>query len=88
MSAENECRKLHCSLRDLSSLLQTLGRLADHFLGENFEKMIEDGKTLVQKIITAAIYSSEIKFFQVSSRFCGFWFRTLTLAPKCRLGAL
>ena len=46
-------------------MLQTLGRLADHFLGENFEKMIEDGKTLVQKIITTAIYSSEMKFFQV-----------------------
>jgi hypothetical protein len=77
LTAENECRKLHCSLRDLSSLLQTLGRLADHFMGEQFEKMFEDGKTLVQKIISTAIYSSEMKFFQVfrgiTRHFTAFW---------------
>ncbi|ETE70193.1 Exportin-6 [Ophiophagus hannah] len=29
ITAENDCRRLHCSLRDLSSLLQAVGRLAE-----------------------------------------------------------
>jgi len=35
ITAEHDCRRLHCALRDLSSLLQALGRLAHHFTGDD-----------------------------------------------------
>ena len=49
VTAENECRKLHCALRDLSSLLQALGRLADHFIGERFAERFDDAKMLMER---------------------------------------
>ncbi len=48
INAENDCKKLHCSLRDLSSLLQTIGRLAEHFIGPSFRLRFEDARTLVK----------------------------------------
>jgi hypothetical protein len=45
----NECRRLHCSLKDLSSLLQALGRMAEHFIGENFPQRLSDGSMLLEK---------------------------------------
>ncbi|KAK8722049.1 hypothetical protein OTU49_012451, partial [Cherax quadricarinatus] len=38
ISAEHECPRLHCLLRDLSSLLQAIGRLSTLFLGEELPK--------------------------------------------------
>lgn len=49
ITAENECRKLHCSLRDLASLLQALGRLAEHFIGEKFLERFTDGTMLLER---------------------------------------
>ena len=46
---ENECRRLHCSLRDLSSLLQAVGRLAEHFIGEKYAASVADAKMLMER---------------------------------------
>jgi len=46
---ENECRRLHCTLRDLSSLLQAMGRLADHFIGDKYERNVADAKMLMER---------------------------------------
>lgn len=46
---ENDCRRLHCSLRDLSSLLQGLGRLAEHFIGEKYTERFSDGQVLIER---------------------------------------
>ncbi|WAQ95777.1 XPO6-like protein, partial [Mya arenaria] len=46
---ENDCRRLHCSLRDLSSLLQGLGRLADHFIAEKFNERFSDGQVFIER---------------------------------------
>lgn len=51
VTAENECRRLHCSLRDLSSLLQALGRLAEHFIAENFQERFTDGIMLIERFV-------------------------------------
>ena len=48
---ENDCRRLHCSLRDLSSLLQGLGRLADHFIAEKFAERFSDGQVLMERYV-------------------------------------
>jgi hypothetical protein len=49
MTRENECRLLHCMLRDLSSLLQALGRLADHFIGEHFFERYSSSQQLMER---------------------------------------
>lgn len=46
---ENECRRLHCSLRDLSSLLQGIGRLVEHMCGEYFESRKLDAQKTLEK---------------------------------------
>lgn len=46
---ENECRRLHCSLRDLSSLLQGIGRLVEHMCGEYFETRKLDAQNTLEK---------------------------------------
>ena len=62
ISAENGCRKLHCVLRDLSSLLQALGRLAAHFTGEHFVDRFSNALQIVSRYGVASIiclFSSE-----------------------------
>lgn len=49
ITAENDCRRLHCTLRDLSSLIQAVGRLADHFIGERFADRYSNARMLVER---------------------------------------
>ena len=50
ITAEHDCRRLHCSLRDLSSVLQALGLLADHFIGDDkFTASFHDAYLLVDR---------------------------------------
>lgn len=49
ITAENDCRRLHCSLRDLSSLLQAAGRLAEYFTGDVFAARFSDAFTVVER---------------------------------------
>ena len=51
LQAETHCRKLHCTLRDLSSLLQGLGRLAEHFIGEKFVERFTNSQELIERYI-------------------------------------
>ncbi|CAH1795674.1 unnamed protein product [Owenia fusiformis] len=67
IAAENECRRLHCSLRDLSSFLQSLGRLAEHFIGELFTERFTDAQTLVERLIHVCAYGSKLKLFEIHS---------------------
>lgn len=61
ISAENDCRRLHCSLRDLSSLLQAVGRLAEHFIGEIFAARFNDAMAVVERSVLS--YTRKIKGF-------------------------
>ncbi|KAL8597658.1 hypothetical protein ACOMHN_031593 [Nucella lapillus] len=67
ISAENGCRRLHCMLRDLSSLLQALGRLADHFIGDHFADRYANAKLLVERLVQVVSYGSKVKLFEVST---------------------
>uniref|UniRef100_A0A3Q4GK89 Exportin 6 n=1 Tax=Neolamprologus brichardi TaxID=32507 RepID=A0A3Q4GK89_NEOBR len=49
ITAENDCRRLHCSLRDLSSLLQAVGRLAEYFIGDVFAARFSDALAVVER---------------------------------------
>ncbi|XP_076441128.1 exportin-6-like [Babylonia areolata] len=67
IAAENDCRRLHCMLRDLSSLLQALGRLADHFIGEHFADRYTNARLLVERLVQVVSYGSKVKLFEVST---------------------
>ncbi|XP_036369999.1 exportin-6-like isoform X2 [Octopus sinensis] len=67
ITAENECRRLHCILRDLSSLEQALGRMAEHFIGDRFIKNFTDADNLVQRLVHCVAYSGSAKLYEVSS---------------------
>lgn len=49
ISAEHECPRLHCLLRDLSSLLQAIGRLSTLFLGEELPKRSTTAVQVIDK---------------------------------------
>jgi len=52
ITAEHDCRRLHCALRDLSSLLQALGRLSHHFIADNkFTASFDDAYVLVERSV-------------------------------------
>lgn len=57
ISAENDCRRLHCSLRDLSSLLQAVGRLAEYFIGEIFAARFTDALAVVERSVLWMYFS-------------------------------
>uniref|UniRef100_H9GNQ4 Importin N-terminal domain-containing protein n=1 Tax=Anolis carolinensis TaxID=28377 RepID=H9GNQ4_ANOCA len=58
ITAENDCRRLHCSLRDLSSLLQAVGRLAEYFTGDMFAARFSDALTVVESTGTGQLRPS------------------------------
>uniref|UniRef100_A0A3Q3K7P5 Importin N-terminal domain-containing protein n=1 Tax=Monopterus albus TaxID=43700 RepID=A0A3Q3K7P5_MONAL len=67
ITAENDCRRLHCSLRDLSSLLQAVGRLAEHFIGEVFAERFSDGLAVVERLVEVTCYGSQISLYDLET---------------------
>lgn len=63
ITAEADCRKLHCALRDLSSLLQAVGRLAEFFTGEVFTARFNDALAIVQRFVIGFQIVTEIRLF-------------------------
>ena len=66
-TAENECRRLHCTLRDLSSFLQAVGRLADHFIAEKFMDNFTDAHALIDRyaaVLGAQIYICVVEIME------------------------
>uniref|UniRef100_H3DNN8 Exportin 6 n=1 Tax=Tetraodon nigroviridis TaxID=99883 RepID=H3DNN8_TETNG len=67
ISAENDCRRLHCSLRDLSSLLQAVGRLAEHFIGEVFAARFSDALAVVERLVKVTCYGSQTSLYDLET---------------------
>uniref|UniRef100_A0A8D0CX60 Exportin 6 n=1 Tax=Sander lucioperca TaxID=283035 RepID=A0A8D0CX60_SANLU len=67
ISAENDCRRLHCSLRDLSSLLQAVGRLAEHFIGEVFAARFNDALVVVERLVEVTCYGSQTSLYDLET---------------------
>ncbi|KRT81677.1 hypothetical protein AMK59_5852, partial [Oryctes borbonicus] len=64
----SECQRLHCILRDLSSLTQTLARLSTLFMeqGQDYTKMaISSIDNLICKMIESASIAKSIKFYHL-----------------------
>ncbi|KAK5856463.1 hypothetical protein PBY51_008055 [Eleginops maclovinus] len=67
ITAENDCRRLHCSLRDLSSLLQAVGRLAEHFIGEVFAARFNDALAVVERLVEVTCYGSQTSLYDLET---------------------
>uniref|UniRef100_A0A671WMW2 Exportin 6 n=1 Tax=Sparus aurata TaxID=8175 RepID=A0A671WMW2_SPAAU len=67
ISAENDCRRLHCSLRDLSSLLQAVGRLAEYFIGEIFAARFTDALAVVERLVEVTCYGSQTSLYDLET---------------------
>lgn len=67
ITAEADCRKLHCALRDLSSLLQAVGRLAEFFTGDVFTARFADALAIVQRLVEVTCYGSQISLYDVET---------------------
>uniref|UniRef100_A0ACB8FLN7 Exportin-6 n=1 Tax=Sphaerodactylus townsendi TaxID=933632 RepID=A0ACB8FLN7_9SAUR len=67
ITAENDCRRLHCSLRDLSSLLQAVGRLAEYFTGDMFAARFRDALTVVERLVKVTLYGSQVKLYNIET---------------------
>uniref|UniRef100_A0A3Q2R005 Exportin 6 n=1 Tax=Fundulus heteroclitus TaxID=8078 RepID=A0A3Q2R005_FUNHE len=67
ITAENDCRRLHCSLRDLSSLLQAVGRLAEHFIGEVFAARFTDALAVVERLVEVTCYGSQTGLYDLET---------------------
>ncbi len=82
-----ECEQLHATLKDLTSLLQALGRLAEHFLGDKFLPRLKEALLLVEKFCYLAQYSADTVLFNVTNPmpeildhdFIELWVYTVTL---------
>lgn len=62
-----ECEKLHAVLKDLTSVLQAIGRLSEHFTGEHFVPRFSNAKLIVEKLCVIAKYSTDNMLFNVAS---------------------
>ncbi|KAJ1097279.1 hypothetical protein NDU88_002404 [Pleurodeles waltl] len=67
VTAENDCRRLHCSLRDLSSLLQAVGRLAEYYIGDVFAARFNDAHTVVERLVKGTLYGSQCKLYSIET---------------------
>uniref|UniRef100_A0A8D0CE85 Exportin 6 n=1 Tax=Scleropages formosus TaxID=113540 RepID=A0A8D0CE85_SCLFO len=67
ITAENDCRRLHCALRDLSSLLQAVGRLAEYFIGDVFAARFNDALTVVERLVEVTCYGSQVSLYDVET---------------------
>uniref|UniRef100_A0A8C8I0A9 Importin N-terminal domain-containing protein n=1 Tax=Oncorhynchus tshawytscha TaxID=74940 RepID=A0A8C8I0A9_ONCTS len=67
ITAENDCRRLHCALRDLSSLLQAVGRLAGYFIGDVFAARFNDALAVVERLVEVTCYGSQISLYDLET---------------------
>ncbi len=67
ISEGSDCEQLHARLKDLTSILQALGRLAEHFLGDKFLSRLKEALVLIEKFCVLAKYSTDVVLFNVTS---------------------
>lgn len=61
----HECLRLHCFLRDLSSLTQAVGRMYPHFIGQPFITRFPHAEQLVSRLSTMATYGTRQRLYQL-----------------------
>ena len=54
-------------MKDLTSILQAMGRLAEHFLGDRFASRLNEALLLIKKFCFLAEYSTDMVLFNVTN---------------------
>ena len=68
VKSETECRRIHCTSRDLATLQRIFGRLAGHFIGEmHFLSRFDNGLSVVKRLRDLALYNTEMRTFNVKT---------------------
>ncbi|XP_076821839.1 exportin-6-like [Clavelina lepadiformis] len=67
-SGEQDIMRLHCSLKDLATVLQAFGRVSDLFLTEFFHERFDNALAVIEKFLNIALYGSRMNFYELSSR--------------------
>jgi hypothetical protein len=68
ISEGTQCRSLHATLKDLTSVLQALGRLAEHFsCDRTFTERLPEAKQLVNRFILIAQFSTDNLLFNIDT---------------------
>lgn len=66
VKGEDECRSIHCTLRDLTTMQRIFGRLAGHFIGEtHFQARFDDGLAVVKRLCELALFNSQMKIYNI-----------------------
>ena len=67
ISQETQCESLHATLKDLTSVLQALGRLAEHFSCDRFTERMSEAQQLMNQYVRILLgYCQDIvKYFLV-----------------------
>ncbi len=65
ISSPAELARLHCLLRDFTSLLQVVGRVSSLFAGDEFLARITEASELVRQLIFLASYGAKEKFYSL-----------------------
>ncbi|KAK7871791.1 hypothetical protein R5R35_014051 [Gryllus longicercus] len=65
VTAEHECLRLHCLLRDLSSLTQAVGRMYPHFIGEVLAARFSHSQKLMTQLTAMATYASRLQLHHI-----------------------
>ena len=63
-----DAEQLHTALRDLTTSIQALGMLADHFIGDQFVQRFDQAYAMVDKLCKVVLYSTEHKLFSLTAQ--------------------
>lgn len=67
ITGENECRRLHCSMRDLSSVLQGIGRLVEQMCDDKFPEQNYVPQRTLESLCHLATYSNKMRFYDMKT---------------------
>lgn len=67
ISVGTQCENLHAVLKDLTTVLQALGRLAEHFSEDHFVERLHEAQQLMNQFCVIARYSTETQLFNIET---------------------
>jgi hypothetical protein len=67
VSSFKDAEQLHTALRDLSTSMQALGMLADHFTGDQFVQRFDQAYAVVDRLCKIVLYNTEHRLYAVTA---------------------
>ncbi|XP_062507791.1 exportin-6-like isoform X2 [Corticium candelabrum] len=67
VATAKDAEQLHTALRDLTTSIQALGSVVDHFIGDQFMNRYERAYALVDKLCKVVLYSTQHALFVITT---------------------